>query len=93
MITNTKSTNTNYLFWIKDYKKPIRNRCWVVCHEMMKVFPELTLQGGTVTTEESNGNIHITHFWLVDSEGFIVDPTERQFYVILNYYLDDSFKK
>jgi hypothetical protein len=58
---------------------------------MIKDFPELTLKGGTVTTEESNGSLHITHYWLEDDQGFIVDPTERQFFKILQYFKDPSF--
>lgn len=64
--------------WIAAYRsrgEPVVGHCQVVCELMQREFPELILRGGYVRTLFGCD----IHFWLVTSDGTIVDPTASQF--------------
>ena len=66
-----------YQTWIKD-NVPVDclNTCHSITEAMQKAFPYLGRVRGHVFL--STG-LERPHFWLVDTDGTIVDPTERQF--------------
>ena len=82
-----------YEEWIAPYaanKERLMGACKWVCELMMKKFPELKIVPGHVQVPEPWGKRG--HFWLVDPEGNIVDPTAAQFPGILSYepWTDDE---
>lgn len=67
---------TAYTDWIKDNVTKTYGQCAEVTQQMADAFPELTRVRGhyycIVWGERA-------HWWLVDSDGTIVDPTADQF--------------
>ena len=52
-------------------KEAAKNKCNDAVRELVSVFPELTVQVGTVKG--------VMHCWAVTPKGKIVDPTKHQF--------------
>ncbi len=66
--------------WIDKYYPTPRdcfNKCHVAVSDMVIYFSDLTVQVGRAV---ENGNIKWhNHCWCKDSQGYIVDPTAKQF--------------
>lgn len=78
------TTNKTYLDWIKNYKEKqpfIRGKCYSATLEMAEEFPELRQERGYVTDILGEHQ----HWWCVEADGSIVDPTDSQFYEIIDY--------
>lgn len=70
--------NPQYQIWIAQYVKSqpfILGICSRATEEMVKAFPELKRVPGHVET--ANGRF--AHWWCVDPEGKVVDPTAAQY--------------
>jgi hypothetical protein len=70
--------------WIANYiakESFIRGMCKSACEEMKKVFPNLTLVGGKVLTIAGERE----HWWLLDENGQVVDPTRSQYEGEIDY--------
>ena len=80
-----------YFDWISLYYPSIeiaKNQCEKATIAMMKEFPELIRVRGHVIDGFAYKH---EHWWLIDKEGSIVDPTAIQFSGILGYLpLDES---
>jgi len=77
---------TEHAEWIERYldrcgRNP-RGRCSSATAEMIVVFPELTRVPGVIYYD---GGWSSEHFWCVDYDGDIVDPTAAQFKNITHY--------
>lgn len=75
--------NQKYTDWIKTWlstNNP-RGMCYSASSSMMKEFPELKLIRGYVTCDQGVP----AHWWCVDVDGNIVDPTAAQFTNIVLY--------
>ena len=72
-----------YKEWIDSYSGDIYRKCKEVSEEMKEVFPELTIAKGLVKLFD-NGKWY-QHQWLVTLEGYIVDPTAKQWIGIDEY--------
>lgn len=74
-----------YKQWIEDYLS--RNngsgygKCKQASEEMVKEFPELKMVCGHVYTDWGKRS----HWWTVDADGSIVDPTVSQFDFVYEY--------
>lgn len=78
--------NQKYEKWINAFQKEnpkTRGLCTTATLSMVKKFPELTRVRGHV--EDALCLKPIEHWWCVDSEDNIIDPTATQFSVILSY--------
>lgn len=73
--------------WIGNYVKRCggpqrtRGKCMDAAQEMASVFPQLRVEKGHV--ESANGRE--AHWWCVDTDGSIVDPTRGQFHGVVEY--------
>lgn len=79
----------SYDDWIAAYHERLGGgfktlgRCQQASREMKAAFPELEIVKGHVHCPEPWGKRG--HWWLVDPEGNIVDPTAAQFPLIFEY--------
>ena len=70
----------NHLEWISINYSTIQDtlgKCQEACLAIKKEFPELRITNGFVTLCLINKPV--THWWCVDLEGNIVDPTAKQY--------------
>lgn len=66
-----------YKIWIaKNVPKECRNQCAKYTEQMDKAFPELTRVRGHYYCAFQGER---QHWWLIDEEGEVVDPTASQF--------------
>lgn len=79
------SMDKRYADWIKDYAFRaggyVLGKCKDAAKEMASAFPELTVTRGHVQCSWGKRG----HWWLLDPEGTIVDPTASQFPDIFEY--------
>lgn len=82
--------NKKYFDWIKNYSKNnnIEGKCAEVTNLMMMKFPELKRIRGHIKCVVDN-NLH-SHWWLIDKNNNIIDPTEKQFIIITEYLPHDE---
>lgn len=65
---------SHYAPWMRDTISRadlVRHKCQQFCEKFVQKFPHLSRQPGFVGSSE--------HWWLIDSDGTIVDPTGEQF--------------
>jgi len=77
--------------WINEYKKRVGNvkgKCESATKEMQIKFPELIRKRGHV--EILYKNRKLAHWWLITSNGVIIDPTASQFDIIMDYIEHDE---
>ena len=74
-----------YNDWINKQTN-IDGRCYEISCNMVKEFPELYIVIGEVLTNYGWEN----HTWCCNEDGFIIDPTEKQFDVIYKYITKHS---
>ena len=71
--------------WIEAYLErhhgKVLGRCKEACQEMAKAFPDLRIARGHVYCVWGQRG----HWWLVDRDGAVVDPTASQFPGIFEY--------
>jgi len=72
-----------YEKWISEYKGEIVLKCAEVTLEMNKVFPELRRVRGYVDILCDSRR---PHWWLVDPNGVVVDPTSAQWATPIVWY-------
>lgn len=80
--------NEKYKKWIEENypnKDKAHRNCYNATLRMHGVFPELTRVRGHVIELIVGAHMH-PHWWLVDSEGNIIDPTASQFIGPLEYF-------
>ena len=68
--------------WISDNypdKASSRNQCNRAVRDIMAKFPQLSVRVGL-----ANG---VFHCWTVDTDGVIVDPTDKQFDKPIDYHV------
>lgn len=86
MIKMCKYTN-----WIAQYNTEHPNTTLVyksATDEMIETFPELNqIRGHVISTKRFD---QVPHWWCTDSEGSILDPTEKQFGQVIAYYPHDE---
>lgn len=74
-----KSMDPKYLEWVFTYlvrhRGWVRGKCGNATTEMVTTFPELRRQPGFVTCNWGRDQ----HWWCLDPDGIIVDPTANQF--------------
>jgi len=72
-----RESTLKYEKWIRNYisKNRVLGNCKSACYEIQDEFPELEVVAGWAITQ-SHGKQE--HFWCVDVEGEIVDPTHDQ---------------
>ena len=75
-----------YADWIAWYVKQnggsVRCMCWEGTTAMCRKFHELRSVEGHVIMKSGH---RVEHFWCVDPDGNVVDPTESQFEAIASY--------
>lgn len=74
----------SYLDWIDNYDGCIHRKCVEVSKEMAQVFPELKIRTGLVKVFESTRLFE--HAWCMTDDGYIVDPTAKQWSMVEQYY-------
>lgn len=82
-----------YHLWIEGYKKiegSVKNKCLEATLKMKEEFPELIRKRGHIIGAYSNRKCE--HWWLATEDGTIIDPTESQFGMILEYLERDESK-
>lgn len=75
-----------YKNWIIAYEERVGNvinKCESATLEMQQAFPELIRVRGNVIIPYSNRRPE--HWWLKTPDGTIIDPTEIQFVLIIEY--------
>ena len=81
-----------YEKWIKDYLLSkdgnICGKCYEATSEMIKTFPELKRIRGHVRHILSNKVS--PHWWCINAEGIVFDPTSIQFVAIIKYIPHDE---
>ena len=88
--------DTIYREWINEnYPTPLsaRTACVEATIKMFEDFPELSRVRGQIAVREPHGlpPTRTTHWWLVDMDSNIIDPTGHQFPTeILQYYRVDE---
>ena len=78
--------NQKYKDWINAFQKEnlkTRGLCTTATLSMIKEFPELIRVRGHV--EDALSSKPIEHWWCIDFEDNIIDPTATQFAIILSY--------
>lgn len=79
---------TKYKNWIKNYVAKhngnVKNRCWSATKEMAETFPELKCERGWAHIKclkpfDKYGIYTDQHWWCVDPDGNIIDPTASQY--------------
>jgi hypothetical protein len=73
-----------YKLWVKQHypnAKAATGQCHQAAKAMVKEFPELRLARGFVSTPDAE----LTHWWCVDQEGDVIDPTRHQFPLVFWY--------
>lgn len=85
----------NYDSWIKAWRKEkprAHGMCYYAARMMNEVFPELKLVRGKVIAQDfsylktpKSGPIESSHWWCIDPNGNIQDPTADQFVNIILY--------
>jgi tetratricopeptide (TPR) repeat protein len=76
-----------YSNWIEKYRKmnKISNKCRDVTEKMVAEFPELTRKRGIIHLLNTEENETRPHWWCVDPDGEIIDPTASQYPFVLEY--------
>lgn len=69
--------------WLK-YNNP-HNKCREAAEEMISIFPELQKVRGWVITPEYGEKYPRQHWWCIDKNNNIIDPTASQWMAILDY--------
>jgi hypothetical protein len=80
-------SSCKYDEWIKaNVPKNPEGECIKYSRKLAKAFPELSLTKGTCQIVGPYGSQHPqTHWWCVDPDGEIVDPTAHQFRKVWEY--------
>lgn len=82
--SNPVFVKKNYFLWIKDnYPTPqsAKLKCFEASLKMKDIFPELTVVRGMILVEEPFDlpPFKTTHWWCLDPNNFVVDPTAHQY--------------
>ena len=75
-----------YNLWIENFIKEnskTRGLCGIATEQMVKTFPDLKRVRGHV--QDALITKPIEHWWCIDYEGNIIDPTASQFNFIISY--------
>lgn len=71
--------------FLAERKGYVRGDCASATLQMARAFPELKRVAGHVRVRDRFYETIQEHFWCVDPDGQIVDPTEAQFQTVLEY--------
>jgi hypothetical protein len=78
-----------YRNWINNYIQKnngnVKNHCTFATSEMIKAFPELKREKGYVWVITDFGSKSDEHWWCIDPDGNIVDPTASQYREVCFY--------
>lgn len=86
MVNEFNKMEPKYSDWIKEYLQShpdVSGLCKKSSNEMVDKYPELTRVRGTVHL--SYADKPIEHWWCIDEDGNIIDPTASQFHFIEKY--------
>lgn len=82
----TTSVKTVYSEWIKMLEQSgtdLKNKCTKYSKEMAEIFPELRATSGWIVSKAGGKT---EHWWTVDKDGNIYDPTVKQFSFEVSHY-------
>lgn len=75
-----------YNLWIENFVKEnpkIKGLCSIATEQMVKEFPDLKRVRGHV--QDALITREVEHWWCIDDENNIIDPTASQFNFIISY--------